>query len=67
LPLALVRGRHSRVVLPRHARQVEKLQRGEYHTVHGGHMFPFEHPQATAELLQSILQRWHCDAAQEKA
>ena len=67
LPLALVRGRHSRVVLPRHARQVEKLQRGEYHTLHGGQMFPFEHPQATAELLQSILQRWHCDAAQEKA
>ena len=67
LPLALVRGRHSRVVLPRHARQVSKLRRGEYHTVPGGHMFPLEHPQATAELLQSILQRWQSAAAQEKA
>jgi pimeloyl-ACP methyl ester carboxylesterase len=67
LPLALIRGRHSRVVLPRHARQVERLPRGEYHTLQGGHMFPLECPQATAELLQSILQRWHSDAAQEKA
>ena len=67
LPLALVRGRHSRVVLPRHARQIEKLPRGEYHTVQGGHMFPLERPQATAELLHSILQRWSTADAQEKA
>lgn len=65
VPLALVRGRHSRVVMPRHARQVQKLARGEYMTVAGGHMFPLERPQATAELLHSLLQRWSAASAQE--
>jgi pimeloyl-ACP methyl ester carboxylesterase len=65
LPLALVRGRHSRVVMPRHARQVGKLERGEYLTVAGGHMFPLEHPLATAELVHSLLQRWRTGAEQE--
>jgi len=65
LPLALVRGRHSRVVLPRHARQVKRLEQGEYLTTAGGHMFPLERPQATAELLHSLLQRWDMSASQE--
>lgn len=66
LPLALVRGRHSRVVMLRHARQVKKLEHGEYLTVPGGHMFPLERPQATAELVNAILQRWREQATQEK-
>jgi pimeloyl-ACP methyl ester carboxylesterase len=65
LPLALVRGRHSRVVMPRHARQARRLEQGEYLTTAGGHMFPLEHPQATAELLHSLLQRWHRRVHQE--
>ncbi|MBF7729475.1 alpha/beta fold hydrolase [Pseudomonas sp. N040] len=67
LPLALVRGRHSRVVRPYHARQVRRLPQGEYLTVAGGHMFPLEQPQATAELLLSLIQRWGQGAAQEKS
>ena len=65
LPLALVRGRHSRVVMPRHARQARRLEQGEYLTIAGGHMFPLEHPQATAELLHSLLQRWDQRIRQE--
>lgn len=65
LPLALVRGRHSRVVMPRHARQAKRLAQGEYLTLAGGHMFPLERPQATAELLHSLLQRWDQRARQE--
>jgi pimeloyl-ACP methyl ester carboxylesterase len=65
LPLALVRGRHSRVVRPYHARQVQRLPRGEYHTVAGGHMFPLERPQATAELINALLQRWRPGVTQE--
>ena len=67
LPLALVRGRHSRVVLPYHARQVKRLEQGEYLTSAGGHMFPLEHPQATVEILHSLLQRWGMRASQENS
>lgn len=58
VPLAMVRGRHSRVVLPHHARLVRYMGRGETLTLPGGHMFPLERPQATADLLIRTLQRW---------
>ncbi|MET1077318.1 MAG: alpha/beta hydrolase [Pseudomonas sp.] len=68
VPLAVVRGRHSRVVLPHHARLVRRVPRGEYLTLPGGHMFPLERPQATAELLKAIFGRWYDrSAAQECA
>ncbi|EIK94890.1 alpha/beta hydrolase [Pseudomonas sp. M47T1] len=58
VPLALVHGEHSRVVLPHHARNVRSLRHGETHRVPGGHMFPLEQPTATADLLKSIFARW---------
>lgn len=58
VPLAVVRGRHSRVVLPHHARQVARVPRGEYHSLPGGHMFPLERPQDTAQLLRDLFTRW---------
>jgi carboxypeptidase C (cathepsin A) len=51
--------------MPRHARQAKRLAQGEYLTLAGGHMFPLERPQATAELLHSLLQRWDQRARQE--
>ncbi|WP_314409072.1 alpha/beta hydrolase [Pseudomonas kuykendallii] len=69
VPLAVVRGRHSRVVLPHHARSVQRIPRGEYLTLPGGHMFPLERPAQTADLLRSLFQRWesHSDAEKEPA
>lgn len=58
VPLAMIRGRHSRVVLPHHARLIRRMAKGEYLTLPGGHMFPLERPQDTAELLRSLFQRW---------
>jgi carboxypeptidase C (cathepsin A) len=34
------------------------MAKGEYLTLPGGHMFPLERPQDTAELLRSLFQRW---------
>ena len=59
VPLALVRGRHSRVVLPHHAHLVRRVPRGEYLTLPGGHMFPLERPQDTAMLLKQLFTRWN--------
>ncbi|OWJ91525.1 alpha/beta hydrolase [Pseudomonas sp. A46] len=63
VPLALVRGRHSNVVLPHHARLVKRVPQGEYLSLPGGHMFPLERPQETADLLKSVIGRW--DGRQE--
>ncbi|BAN47933.1 alpha/beta fold hydrolase [Metapseudomonas resinovorans] len=58
VPLALVRGRQSKVVLPHHARLLKQVPRGEYLSFPGGHMFPLERPRETAELLKSVFGRW---------
>ncbi|ARU88741.1 alpha/beta fold hydrolase [Pseudomonas sp. M30-35] len=58
VPLVMVRGRHSRVVLPHHTRHVRRVPNGEYLTLPGGHMFPLEHPLQTAQLLKSFFSRW---------
>jgi pimeloyl-ACP methyl ester carboxylesterase len=58
VPLAMIRGRHSRVVLAHHARLIRRMAKGEYLTLPGGHMFPLERPQDTAELLRSLFRRW---------
>ncbi|MCY1542043.1 hypothetical protein D9M68_777660 [compost metagenome] len=58
MPLAMVRGRHSRVVLPHHTRLIRRMAKGEYLTLPGGHMFPLERPHDTAELLKSLFNRW---------
>ncbi|PTU78809.1 alpha/beta hydrolase [Pseudomonas indoloxydans] len=58
VPLAMVRGRHSRVVLPHHAHLLRRMPRAEYHNLPGGHMFPLERPQATADLLRQLFTRW---------
>jgi len=58
IPLAMVRGRDSRVVLPHHGYLLRLMSRGEAHTLPGGHMFPFERPLETAEMLHGLLGRW---------
>jgi len=40
------------------------MARGESHALPGGHMFPLERPEQTAELLKSLLQRWQQDEEQ---
>lgn len=62
VPLALLHGEQSRVVLPHHARAVQRLPHGEAHRVPGGHMFPLERPAATAHLLRAIVERWQVGA-----
>lgn len=58
VPLAMVRGRHSRVVMPHHGYLVRRLRDGEYLSMPGGHMFPLERPHDTAHLLKSLFTRW---------
>lgn len=58
VPLALLRGQHSRVVLPHHTRLLRQVPRAEYHQIPGGHMFPLERPQDTATHLRQLLGRW---------
>jgi len=58
VPLAMVRGEHSRVVMRHHARSVRRLPQGEYLSMPGGHMFPLEQPEATAQLLKTLFARW---------
>ncbi|QMV61144.1 alpha/beta hydrolase [Pseudomonas berkeleyensis] len=66
VPLAMVRGRHSRVVLPHHARLLRRMPQAEYHHLPGGHMFPLERPQDTAALLRQLFNRWD-DSNEERA
>ena len=63
VPLAVVRGRQSRVVMRHHANAVDRMPRGEALSVPGGHMFPLEQPHNTAALIKDLFQRWqgHCD------
>lgn len=58
IPLAVVRGRQSRVVMPHHAYLLRLVAHGEAHTLSGGHMFPLEHPGETALLLRQLFSRW---------
>ena len=58
VPLTVVRGRDSRVVMNHHAKAVSRMPNGESLSVPGGHMFPLEQPQDTARLLKQIFARW---------
>ncbi|EPL04783.1 alpha/beta fold hydrolase [Pseudomonas sp. CF161] len=58
VPLAMVRGRHSRVVMRHHASAVGRMPQGESLSMPGGHMFPLERPQDTAALLKELFSRW---------
>lgn len=58
IPLAVVRGRESEVVLPHHLFLLRLVAHGEAHTLPGGHMFPLERPDETADLLRSLFTRW---------
>lgn len=58
LPVAVVGGVDSRVVLRHHARNVGRLPQGEFLQVPGGHMFPLERPLETAEVIRAIVRRW---------
>jgi pimeloyl-ACP methyl ester carboxylesterase len=63
VPLALVGGAQSQVVMPHHARAARALARGEFHGVPGGHMFPLERPLQTAALIRDVIGRWQGQAA----
>lgn len=58
VPLAMVRGAHSRVIRKHHALAVRGMPRGEYHSLPGGHMFPLERPGETATLIRDLCARW---------
>ena len=58
VPLTVVRGRDSRVVMSHHSKAVARMPNGESLSVPGGHMFPLEQPQDTASLLKQIFARW---------
>ncbi|WP_017902704.1 alpha/beta fold hydrolase [Pseudomonas asplenii] len=64
VPLAVVRGRSSRVVMRHHTRAVRQLPQGESLSMPGGHMFPLERPQDTAQLLKDIFTRWERRASE---
>jgi pimeloyl-ACP methyl ester carboxylesterase len=63
VPLALVGGVQSDVVMGHHARAVLRLARGEFHGMPGGHMFPLERPLQTAELICEVIHRWQASAS----
>ncbi|MGC8102837.1 alpha/beta fold hydrolase [Metapseudomonas otitidis] len=67
VPLAVVRGRHSRVVMPHHARLVRRVPKGEYLSLPGGHMFPLERPHDTATLLRTLFKRWDGQTARQES
>ncbi|MCY1438854.1 hypothetical protein D9M71_550700 [compost metagenome] len=58
VPLAVVRGHNSRVVMRHHASSVDRLPLGESLTMPGGHMFPLERPLDTADMLKGLFYRW---------
>jgi len=58
VPLAMVRGQHSQVVMRHHASSVKRMPEGEYLSMPGGHMFPLERPEDTALLLKTLFARW---------
>ncbi|RMO70892.1 hypothetical protein ALQ36_01096 [Pseudomonas syringae pv. primulae] len=58
VPLAMVRGKHSRVIMPHHGYLAWRMRDGEYLSMPGGHMFPLERPDETAQLLKLLFARW---------
>ncbi|NWB92130.1 alpha/beta fold hydrolase [Pseudomonas agarici] len=66
VPLAVVRGRSSRVVMRHQSRSVGRFPHGESLSMPGGHMFPLEYPLDTAQLLKAIFSRWQRRAAEER-
>lgn len=65
VPLAVVRGQRSRVVMRHHAYSVKRMPQGEYLSMPGGHMFPLERPQDTAALLKTLFARWDARYAEQ--
>lgn len=62
VPLAMVQGSHSEVIMRHHARAVRRMANAEHHSLPGGHMFPLERPQQTAQLISEIIGRWQVRA-----
>jgi len=58
VPLALVQGNQSEVVMRHHASAIRQVAGAEHHRLPGGHMFPLERPEETAKLLKAIIGRW---------
>lgn len=67
VPLAMVRGKHSRVIMPHHGYLARRMREGEYLSMPGGHMFPLERPDETAQLLKSLFMRWDARSATRHA
>ncbi len=58
MPVAVIAGRDSNVFRPSHARYMRRKAGMDVHWLPGSHMFPFEHPQATQQLIQQVVQQW---------
>ena len=58
VPAWYLRGSHSNVVSARSGRQIARaLPKVEYLEAQGGHLFPLEHPETSAKLVNSLIQR----------
>ncbi|MCJ8167766.1 alpha/beta fold hydrolase [Atopomonas sediminilitoris] len=55
VPVTVVRGRNSRVVMSHHLREVKKIPQGRIRSMPGGHMFPLEQPDLTADLVLGVI------------
>ena len=59
VPAALIYGESSdlypRYFFKRFARQNDKIK---LHSIPGGHMFPLEHPEETATLINQVINQW---------
>lgn len=62
LPVALLYGQQSRIVLARHLRQLARFKNSESHALPGTHLFPLEDPSATAAMIHNVLERWQTAA-----
>ncbi|ASP39743.1 alpha/beta hydrolase [Bacterioplanes sanyensis] len=58
MPAAVVAGKQSNVLRPVNARYMQAKAAMQVEWLPGSHMFPFEQPQATAQLIQRLLQQW---------
>lgn len=58
VPVAMVRGEKSNVVMPHHSYLLRLMPHGRALSVPGGHMFPFERPLETAGVLRQLLDEW---------
>ena len=58
MPSAVIAGKDSDVFKKHHEKKMKRQLGMKVNWVEGGHMFPLEHPQETAELIKQYLLQW---------